>query len=186
MPRNEVEAEDVARQLIENGCDNTVKQLVTAICSFTLADYLMYDIQGVKVYERKELFKHDVRSKLERWLNNVPGKDLKEIERIYVTTYDGRDAAGSYRPILFTIEIVWYNPFSKRDPFSWFVLQNIERTLYHEIGHHAHRHSFGQIPEQEQEADAYARRLMKISHPVLGKIAHGINMVLLLLGLKKK
>jgi hypothetical protein len=146
----------------------------------------MYDIQGVKVYERKELFKHDVRSKLERWLNNVPGKDLKEIERIYVTTYDGRDAAGSYRPILFTIEIVWYNPFSKRDPFSWFVLQNIERTLYHEIGHHAHRHSFGQIPEQEQEADAYARRLMKISHPVLGKIAHGINMVLLLLGLKKK
>ena len=183
---NEVEAEGVARQLIENGCDNTVKQLVTSICSFTLTDYLMYDIQGIKVYERKELFKHDVRSKLERWLNNVPGKDLKEIERIYVITYDGRDKAGSYRPILFTIELVWYNPFSRHDPFSWFLLQNIERTLYHEIGHHVHRHSFGQIPEQEQEADAYARRLMKISHPVLGKIVHGINMVLHLLGLKKK
>lgn len=63
---------------------------------------------------------------------------------------------------------------------------NIERALYHEIGHHVHRHSFGEIPEQEQEADAYARRLMKIGHPVLGKIVHGINMVLLPLGLKKK
>jgi hypothetical protein len=182
---NEAEAQGVARQLIENGCDNTVKQLVTSICSFTLTDYLMYDIQGIEVYERKELFKHDVRSKLERWLNNVPGEDLKGIERVYVINDDGRDNAGSYKPILFTIQLVWYNPFSRHDPFSWFILRNIEFTLYHEIGHHVHRHSFGQMPKQEQEADAYARRLMKISHPVLGKIAHGINMVLLLLGLKK-
>jgi len=182
---NEVEAEGVARQLIENGCDISVKRLVTSICSFTLTDYLIYDIRGIKVYEHKELFKHDVRSKLEKWLNNVPDKDLKEIERLYVITNDGRDKAGSYMPILFTIVVVWDNPFSRRDPFSWLLLQNIEYTLYHEIGHHIHRHSFGQIPEQEQEADAYARRLLKISHPVLGKIGYGIKKILLLLGLKK-
>jgi hypothetical protein len=183
---NEAEAGGVARQLIENGCDNTVKQLITSICSFTLTDYLMYDIRSIKVYEHKELFKHDVRSKLERWLNNVPDKDLKEIERIYVVTDDGRDTAGSYRPILFTVELVWYYPFSRYVPFSWLLLLNIEYTLYHEIGHHVHRHSFGQILEQEQEADSYAGRLMKISHPVLGKIGYGVNKVLLLFGLKKK
>jgi hypothetical protein len=81
---NEVEAEGVARQLIANGCDTTVKQLVTSICIFTLTNYLMSDVRGVKVYEHKELFKHNVRSKLERWLNNVPDQDLKEIERVYV------------------------------------------------------------------------------------------------------
>jgi hypothetical protein len=103
-----------------------------------------------------------------------------------VTVNDGRDKAGSYMPILFTIDLVWCNPFSRHDPFSWILLQKIERTLYHEIGHHVHRHSIGQIPEQEQEADAYARRLMKIGHPVLGKISYGIQKILLLLGLKKK
>jgi hypothetical protein len=94
---------------------------------------------------------------------------------------------GSYRPILFVIMLVWYHPFSRYDPFSWVLLQNVEYTLYHEIGHHGYRHGIGRhIPEQEQEADAYARRLMKISHPVLCQIAYGINKILLLLGLKKK
>jgi hypothetical protein len=183
---NDVEAKIVARQLIENGCNITVKQLLTSICRFTLTDYLMYDFRGIKVYEHKELFKHDVRPKLERWLNNVPDKDLKEIERIYVITDDGRASAGSYMPILFTIVVVWDNPFSRHNPLSWLFLQNIEYTLYHEIGHHMHRHSFGQRPEQEQEADAYARGLLKIGHPVFGKIGSGIKKVLLLLGLKKK
>jgi hypothetical protein len=183
---DEVEAEGAARQLIENGCDLTIKQMVTSICSFTLKDYLMYEFRSIKVYEHKELFKHDVRPKLERWLNNIPDKDLSEIERIYVITDDGRDKMGSYMPFLFTIVLVWYNYFSRLDPFSLLLLQRIEYTLYHEIGHHIHRHSFGRAPEKEREADAYARRLFRISHPVLTKIIDGINNGLLLNRLKKR
>jgi hypothetical protein len=183
---DEDEGKDVARRLIETGCDKTVKQLVTSICSFTLTHYVMHEIRGIKVYEHKELFKLDVLSKLKRWLNNVPDKDLEEIERIYITTADGLHRMGSYRPILFIITIVWYNPFSRYDPFSWLLQLNIEYTFYHEIGHHVHRHSFGEIPEQEWEADAYARRLLKISHPVYCRLVFGINKVLLLLGLRNK
>jgi len=183
---NEVEADGVAKQLIVNGCDITIKQLVTSICRFTRADYLTYDIRGIAVFEQKELSNQDVRSKLERWLNNVPDKDLKEIEQMYVITDDGRDNAGSYTPVLFNIKLVWDNTFSVRNPFSRLLLLNVEYALYHEIGHHIHRHGFGQVREQEQEADAYARRLMKISHPILGKIGYGIKKGLLLLGLKKK
>jgi hypothetical protein len=36
----------------------------------------------------------------------------------------------------------------------------IESTLYHEIGHHLHRHTFGQDSVQEAEANKYSNYLM--------------------------
>ena len=52
---NEVEAERVAKQLVSNGCDVTVKQLVTSICKFRLADYARYDIRGTQVFSATSL-----------------------------------------------------------------------------------------------------------------------------------
>jgi hypothetical protein len=46
----------------------------------------------------------------------------------------------------------------------------MEGTLYHKIGHHVHKHTFGQDPEQEKEANAYAARMMKRAHPTLSMI----------------
>ena len=46
-----------------------------------------------------------------------------------------------------------------------------ESTLYHEIGHHVHRHTFGQDAEQEKEADDYADRIMINSNKIFFRIA---------------
>src|SRR5262245_26705838 len=39
-----------------------------------------------------------------------------------------------------------------------------------EIGHHVHRHMFGEDPNQEKEADKYSGRIMANSHPLLFRI----------------
>ena len=47
----------------------------------------------------------------------------------------------------------------------------IENTLYHEVGHHVHRHTFGQDAEQEKQADEYSDRLMANSGHLIFRIA---------------
>ena len=48
---------------------------------------------------------------------------------------------------------------------------------YHEIGHHVHRHTFGQDPDQEREADQYAANILKKSHPLLRIIVRAVKFV---------
>lgn len=110
---------------------------------------------------------------------NVPREDLCEIERIYVVTDEGQDYAGNYLPVLFNITLVWYNPFSRRSITGRLLVSHIEKTLYHEIGHHVHRHTFGQDAEQEAQADQYAIRLLQLSRPKLSKFAHILRKVIL-------
>jgi hypothetical protein len=43
-------------------------------------------------------------------------------------------------------------------------------VLYHEIGHHIHRHTFGEDPDQEREADKYVGRIFAKIHPLLFRI----------------
>jgi len=183
---SEVEAERIAGHLITNGCDPVIRQIVSSICKFKLDDYETYNMHGVQIYEHKALAGLKVRLSLEGWLKNVPPEDLREIERLYVIRDDGRSSAGSYTPILFNIKVIWDETFSSRNPLSWLLLLQVEFTLYHEIGHHLHRHTFGQMPEQEREADEYAKQLMKISHPVLTQCAQSIFKGMALLGLRAR
>jgi Zn-dependent protease with chaperone function len=69
------------------------------------------------------------------------------------------------------INLVWDNPSSRWSPMS--LLNNfvIESVLYHEIGHHVRRHTLGQDPKQEKEADKYSARIMANSHHLLFRIA---------------
>jgi hypothetical protein len=51
----------------------------------------------------------------------------------------------------------------------------IEFTLCHEIGHHVHRHRFGRDPEQEEDADSYAARIIaRRSGRVILRVARGL------------
>lgn len=79
-------------------------------------------------------------------------------------------------PILCKIVVEWDMPFSRFNPVSLLFLFLIKKTFYHEIGHHAHRHTFGQDPDQEKEADRYAGRLLFKSHPlVMGALKYIIG-----------
>ena len=168
---DESEARGITNQLKNNGCDLAVARILDSICTFTLADYTQYNICGVKIFEHKKLVtKQNVRARLERWLKNVPIEDLKEIERIYILRSEDLRSLGNYKPILYRINFVWDNPSSRWSPMSWLNNFIIENTLYHEIGHHVHRHTFGQDPEQEKEAEKYSDRIMARSNRWLFRV----------------
>jgi len=104
---------------------------------------------------------------MHQWISNVPRGDIEKIERIYIIPASDSDYRGTYMPILCTIMVEWILPFSNYNPLSKLSLLSIEKTLYHEIGHHVNNHTFGHDLEQEEEAEQYAKRLMAISHPNL-------------------
>jgi hypothetical protein len=151
--------------LKDGGCDPAVARILDVICGFTLADYTRYNVCGIEIFEHKKLLtKQNVRGSLERWLENIPVEDLQEIERVYILRREDLTALGDYTPILYRINLVWDNPSPRWSPMSHVNSFIIERSLYHEIGHHAHRHTFGQDPEQEEAAEKYADRLMAQSN----------------------
>jgi hypothetical protein len=165
---DESEARRLTNQLKDNGCDLAVARILDSICTFTLADYTQYNLCGVAIFEHKKLVtKQNVRAKLERWLKNVPIEDLKEIERIYILRNEDLKSLGNYKPILYRINLVWDNLSSRWSPMAWLNNFIIESTLYHEIGHHVHRHTFGQDPDQEKEAEKYSDRIMANSNHLL-------------------
>jgi hypothetical protein len=158
---DESEAARITSELKSGGCDPAVARILDSIVSFTLNDYVQYDVCGVKIFEHKRLVtRQKVKERLEQWLKPVPSADLEEIERIYVLRKGELSALGNYEPILFRINLVWDNPSSRFSPMSWLNNFIIENALYHEIGHHVHRHTFGQDPDQETAADNYADRIM--------------------------
>ena len=158
---DESEAEKITSELKSHGCDPVVARILDSISSFTLNDYVQYDVCGVKIFEHKRLVTtQNVKQRLELWLKPVPNADLEEIERIYVLREEDLKVLGNYKPILFRINLAWDNPSSRLNPMSWLNNFMIESTLYHEIGHHVHRHTFGQDPDQEEAAEKYADQVM--------------------------
>jgi hypothetical protein len=172
---DETEAGKMANKIKQGGCDPAVTSILDSICSFTVEDYFQYEAAGIRVFEHKQLaVKQPVRPRLEKWLRNVPKEDLAEIERIYIVRRGDVDALGTYTPFLCNINLVWDNPYSRFDPVSFFDLFNIESILYHEIGHHINRHTFGQDEDQEKEADDYSDYLMRRSSHLIFRILRAL------------
>lgn len=180
---DEDEAKKVSNQLIQNGCSAIVTQRIKSINEFTLNDFFQYEIKNIKIFEHKEIQTHyDIREKLEKWLGNVPDADTKEIDRIYVVPQNDQDYAANYTPIFYNIKLVWGGPYPRMNPvyrfvLSWMEMSWMEMTLYHEIGHHFHRHSFGHIVEQEEEADNYSGRIYVSSRPILKMLVYCFRVI---------
>jgi hypothetical protein len=158
---DESESERIRAELLSNGCAPALGRILDSIGSFRSDDYKRYEVRGIRIFEHKKLVtKQNVKRRLEQWLKSIPDKNLDAIERIYIIRKEDFAALGSYAPILYCINLVWDNPSARWNPISWVNNFSIENTLYHEIGHHVHRHTFGQDPEQEDAADQYADRIM--------------------------
>jgi hypothetical protein len=158
---DEFESEQIRAKLLSNGCDPALGRILDSIGSFKSQDYIQYEVRGIKIFEHHQLLtKENVKRILERWLKSVPDEDLEAIERIYILRQEDIADWGNYTPILYCINLAWNNPCSRWNPISWIDKFNMELTLYHEIGHHVHRHTFGQDPEQEDAAEKYAKRIM--------------------------
>lgn len=136
---------------------------------------------GIEILEEIEIGKdYHATQLVKRWLENVPNDDLNQIPMIYIINYKSdQDFAGNYMPHLGVITLVWYTRFHPLLPIQYFVNLFHERTLYHEIGHHFHKHvEFGQVPEQEDQANDYMRQLMRNCHPKIFAIGRIIRKIL--------
>ena len=181
---NEEACQKTAKIIIEKGCTRAVKQCLNSITVFTLNDYTSYNKHGINIYILNELNDINfIENKLDEWLSIVPKEDTKEIDRIYVIPYkEDYTWSGTYTPILSYITLVWESDYADSFLWKWIDLVRTKHTLYHEVGHHYHRHTFGQNEEQEKEADKYASVLMKKAHPNMAKIGQTLKY----LGLRKK
>jgi hypothetical protein len=162
-------SESLAALLSKTSMHERYQSRIRSIRSFTVEDYEQSEIRGIRVLVSKKLDKyHRIKPCLERWFGNVPERDIASLERLYVVPWEEKnDYTGHYTPILHNITIVWYDILEPTNFFCRFFEIVTEDVLYHEIGHHAHRHTWGQQPEQENEADAYARRRFRKAHPVI-------------------
>lgn len=176
---DENSARVIGREIITRGCSRIVESRVKSIINFTLEKFHTYTILGVNVYQAKELGDAGpVETRLSKWLSQVPKNDLREIERLYIVPPSNESYVGTYTPILCNIVVEWTTQEFRWPPLVWLVLSSVEHTLYHEIGHHVHRHTFGQDPDQEDEADAYAARIMRKSHPISEFVARTLRRLL--------
>lgn len=171
---DEIEANNIVRQMKNGNCNVALVRVLDSICTFTLDNYIRYNVCGVKIFEHKKIFaRQNIKAKLESWLKNVPSDDLSEIERIYILRPKDLENLGNYTPILYRINVAWTSRSPRWSPMSWIDNLIIENTLYHEIGHHVYHNKFGQKSKQEREkeADDYADRIMINSSHLIFRVA---------------
>jgi len=171
--------------IFSKGCAIEAKQCLLSLSAFSLDDYYSSTIQGINLYISKDLNQpNKIQDKLEKWIEIIPKKDIEGIDRVYVIPYhENYTYSGTYMPTLSYIRLIWSTPTSKWNfVFYWLELFLIEHTFYHEIGHHACNHSFGQNDEDEKEADAYARPFIVANHKILNLFIKALK----LLGIKKR
>lgn len=112
---------------------------------------------------------------IERW-STTKGLSLENITRIdVIPRHPELDYLGQYNLLFSSIILTW--PIrTPRGVERWFNRLDAEFTFYHEVGHHVSGHvEGGQVAEQEQEADDYARSMMRNSRPVTSLIVRIIR-----------
>ncbi len=177
---DEVWSRSIIDRLLEAGCHPSLRGVLNSIRRYDGRNFKVHQVRGLRVLVAREIDEpDDVRSHMDRWLANVPPEDLSGIERLYVIKRPPKaDYAGQYMPILSTITVIWKDPLLGGKTMEWLTRIGIEHTLYHEIGHHVHRHTFGQQPEQEKEANRYAAARMREIHPWLARVTAAIRRIL--------
>ena len=169
---DEYSCKNTAKIIIDKGCARVVKQCLNSIVSFTLDDYATFKVYGIDIYIFNKLNNIEyIKDKIDKWLFIVPKDELEGIDRIYIIPNNKEYAYnGTYMPILSYIKLIWKNDFENSFLWKWIDLLRVQHTLYHEIGHHYHKHIFGEDKIQEKEANVYASRLMQKAYPRLTKL----------------
>lgn len=174
---DEARSRTVIGWLLARDCHPSLRGALQSILRYDGRNFRTHSIRGVRVFVANEIdASEDVPRHIDRWLANVPQEDLAGISRLYVVRRpDVADIAGYYMPVLSTITVYWSKALFGNDWLTGFLRLFTEHTLYHEIGHHVHRHTFGQQPEQEKEADRYAARRLRAHHPFLAAVARPLS-----------
>jgi hypothetical protein len=176
---DETRSRNVIDSLLAQDCHPALRGALESIRRYDGRNFRNHEIRDVRVLVAKEIDEsEDVPFHMARWLANVPLRDLAGIVRLYVVPRSPvQDAAGHYMPVLSTITVYWINSFLGSKSLASLARISMEHTLYHEIGHHVHRHTFGQQPEQEKEANRYATARLRVTHPFFAAAVRAIAFV---------
>ncbi len=180
-----VKSRETAEEIRRRGCDPVYDARLATILAYAPEHFLQYEVKGIEVHESDSLKPDNRLQFVTKWLGGLPPEDLKEIRKIYLIPRGQEDYRGTYTPYLNVIALVWDEPFGRNNPFSALNALSIERTFYHEVGHHVHRHTYGQDPVQEEEAEAYAIARMRAAHPRFRAVARWLWSVRPRLGFMK-
>lgn len=171
-------ANKLKSKILCSECTKTIKVRLNSINSFSKDQFIIYKINEITIFQSKKIKKPNrIKKILNNWLLSVPINDLKNIERIYIDFRKSEDYLGNYMPILCNILIFWYKRLEYFFLLSFIFLYRIEFTLYHEIGHHCKKHTFGQDPIQEKEANLYALENFLKNHKFVNLIFHLIKKI---------
>jgi hypothetical protein len=152
---------------LQSECSPVIASTLRSIQRYSDSNYHEDMFSHVRIFEEKTIDEaHRATDRVKAWLSSVPAKDIDGLSRIYIISYEsGRDFAGEYLPKLGVVTLAWYCKFSPSNPVNRLLHRRYKHTLLHEIGHHVHNHWFGQDPDQEEEADRYARSTLSSREP---------------------
>ena len=159
---DEAVSRDFINSVLESKCNPVVRSTFNGVLRYSRSNYHESWLGETVILEDKAIDeKYRATQYVLRWLTAVPSYDLKGMPRIYIIKdKEHFDFVGKFKPVLGTITIVWETKFHPYNPIQWFYLMSTEKTLYHEIGHYSHKHvEYGQVPEQEREANMYAAKM---------------------------
>jgi len=172
---DEAASDQIMARCLPASSDRLFRLRWDSIRRFSIAGFTEYSVRGIRLYVARDLKNHEAKAALiDEWLGCLPAEDFRGIERLYVVpARDDMDYAGRYVPILFVVTIVWnpiadaiINEFEKLAWIPRWLRYSAEKhTLYHEIGHHVHCHTWGQDPDQERQAETYAWSALIRCHP---------------------
>lgn len=153
---------------------------LNVLSRFKRSNYRISIFDHIEILEENKIDERYRASEYVRqWLANVPVDDIEGIRRIYLLASDvPRDYSGNITIFFSVISIVWDTALHPRVPMHWLLRLHNEQTLYHEIGHHRHKHQEGgSVPEQEDEANAYARKTIIAAHPYIAATAKALSLM---------
>ena len=174
-------SESFIERAIAAKCHPPLASALRIIARYSHRDYRRTTFAHVAIFEEAALDpRHNATALVKTWLSDVPPVDLKDLSRIYIVgTKPTFDFYGTYLPTLRVITLVWETRFDFLGPGKFpsnLFRFNHRRTLYHEIGHHVRDHTeFGQDPQQEIEADAYASTTLLRTNPIATRMARAIG-----------
>ncbi|MEP3275712.1 MAG: hypothetical protein ABJN26_07970 [Stappiaceae bacterium] len=175
---NETESRALITLALSKPCHPSIQSAFRTILRFSKTNYRQSFFNGIVIFEEKTIDpRYDASKHVQIWLKNLPEEDLEGIPFLYIVEDQSSfDYLGQYLPHFGTITLIWNTFFHPQNPIQWLARIGFEGTLYHEVGHHRNKHTEGgQVPEQEKEANTYARHYSTRAHPHIARVVWAVK-----------
>lgn len=165
---DEVASDDLIDEALARPCPKVISALLRSARRMTCRDFRTSCSSNIQIWEHTSIDqRYGASKRVQGWLAELPANDIVGIRRILITPHrTEHDAMGSYMPVLGVVSLAWTTLIPPESYFVRAANASHRFTLFHEVGHHVHKHWFGQDPEQERDADGYAARSVKSRMPL--------------------